>query len=305
MPARKSDQPRKSDVLVPDDSTLATGPADESQGAASVPEKTPKDKDKEKDTTTIEVRSLSSAKWKQSKGGGSREITVQTAKVIQDLTLPKSIITRLAKGVLPPNTQIQANAILAMSKSATVFISYLASHANENTVNAGKKTVAPADVFKALDDVEFSFLKGPLEAEFARFSQIQTEKRTNYRQKARAKHDGTGGDDTEMADTTTAADATAASGTAGGAPRAKKARVDPGEVGDDGDEEEDAETEEEAEVHEEDDDDDDEQVDEEEEGEGEEGAEDANGSGGETQDVLEERTVSEDRDEALDGDESD
>ncbi|KIE01923.1 CBF/NF-Y family transcription factor, partial [Metarhizium majus ARSEF 297] len=264
MPARKLDQPRKSDALIPDDSTLTAAPADESQGAASAPEKTTKDKDKEKDTTTIE-----------------------------DLTLPKSIITRLAKGVLPPNTQIQANAILAMSKSATVFISYLASHANENTVNAGKKTVAPADVFKALDDVEFSFLKGPLEAEFARFSQIQTEKRTNYRQKARAKHDGAGGDDTEMADTT------AVDATAGGAPRAKKARVDPGE--EEEEEEEDAETEEEAEVHEEEDDDD-EQADEE---EGEEGAEEANGSGGETQDVLEERTVSEDRDEALDGDESD
>lgn len=46
--------------------------------------------------------------------------------VVQDLTLPKSIITRLAKGVLQPNTQIQANAILALSKSATVFINYLA-----------------------------------------------------------------------------------------------------------------------------------------------------------------------------------
>lgn len=44
----------------------------------------------------------------------------------QDLTLPKSIITRLAKGVLPPNTQIQANAILALSKSAVVFINHLA-----------------------------------------------------------------------------------------------------------------------------------------------------------------------------------
>jgi histone H3/H4 len=48
-------------------------------------------------------------------------------RLLQDLTLPKSIITRLAKGVLPPNTQIQANAILALSKSATVFINYLAS----------------------------------------------------------------------------------------------------------------------------------------------------------------------------------
>jgi hypothetical protein len=34
-------------------------------------------------------------------------------------------------------------------------------------MGAGKKTIAPADVFKALDDAEFSFLKEPLEAEFA------------------------------------------------------------------------------------------------------------------------------------------
>ena len=39
--------------------------------------------------------------------------------------------------------------------------------ANEHTVAAGKKTVLPADVFKALDDTEFSFLREPLEAEFA------------------------------------------------------------------------------------------------------------------------------------------
>lgn len=45
----------------------------------------------------------------------------------QDLNLPKSVVTRLAKGVLPPNTQIQGNAMLAMSKSATVFVNYIAS----------------------------------------------------------------------------------------------------------------------------------------------------------------------------------
>lgn len=45
----------------------------------------------------------------------------------QDLNLPKSIVQRLAKGVLPPNTQIQKDALLAMSKSATVFVNYLTS----------------------------------------------------------------------------------------------------------------------------------------------------------------------------------
>jgi len=36
------------------------------------------------------------------------------------------MIMRLAKGVLPGNTQIQKDALLALSKSATVFINHLA-----------------------------------------------------------------------------------------------------------------------------------------------------------------------------------
>lgn len=39
--------------------------------------------------------------------------------------------------------------------------------ANEITTNAGKKTVSAEDVFKALDDIEFGFLREPLEQEFA------------------------------------------------------------------------------------------------------------------------------------------
>nr|CEG04042.1 unnamed protein product [Fusarium clavum] len=155
-----------------------------------------------------------------------------------DLTLPKSIITRLSKGVLPPNTQIQANAIMALSQSTTVFINYLASHANENTVNAGKKTISPADVFKALEETEFGFLREPLEAEFAKFNAIQTEKRTSYRQKVRAKKSD--GADTDMPDTShveTDADTTIAST----GPLAKRPRVEPGNA----DAEEDAVTEDE------------------------------------------------------------
>jgi DNA polymerase epsilon subunit 3 len=37
------------------------------------------------------------------------------------------MVQRLAKGVLPANTQIQKDAQLAIWKSATVFVNYLAS----------------------------------------------------------------------------------------------------------------------------------------------------------------------------------
>ncbi|CVK83195.1 uncharacterized protein FMAN_00742 [Fusarium mangiferae] len=238
-------------------------------------DKKDKDKDKEhKEHITIEVGSRTAA---------------QPPLNLRDLTLPKSIITRLSKGVLPPNTQIQANAIMALSQSTTVFINYLASHANENTINAGKKTISPADVFKALEETEFAFLKEPLEAEFAKFNAIQTEKRTSYRQKVRAKKSD--GPDTDMPDTSnieTDADTTAVST----GPIAKRPRVEPGNA----EAEEDAVTEDEVEIPEDSEDDEVEEEDEEEGGEA---------SGDDTQDALELKEGKEERDEALDGDESD
>lgn len=36
------------------------------------------------------------------------------------------MIQRLAKGVLPPNTQLSKDAVLAMQKGATVFVNHIA-----------------------------------------------------------------------------------------------------------------------------------------------------------------------------------
>lgn len=164
---------------------------------------------------------------------------------IEDLNLPKSIVTRLAKGVLPPNTQIQANAVLAMTKSATVFVNYLATQANEHTQNANKKTVGPADVLRALDDLDFADFKPRLEQELAKFNELATDKRNAYRKRVAAEKAGgipTGG-------TPSTATNGEASGSANpsaepdGEPASKKARLeDPqgeqgsvpeGELGDD------------------------------------------------------------------------
>lgn len=110
MPPRKSNPPA-SDVEVPSPegtvSATATTPAvveeaDNASPPSPIPEKIYKEpkppKPRDDDTLSVE-----------------------------DLNLPKSIVQRLAKGVLPPNTQIQKDALLAMSKGATVFVNYLTS----------------------------------------------------------------------------------------------------------------------------------------------------------------------------------
>ncbi|KAK0103034.1 hypothetical protein ONS95_000784 [Cadophora gregata] len=137
---------------------------------------------------------------------------------IEDLNLPKSIVTRLAKGVLPPNTQVQGNAMLATTKSATVFVNYLATHANEHASASNRKTINPQDVFMALEDLEFPDFRNRLEAELAKFNEVQTDKRNAYRSKVANKAAGSGeqGEDNTQEDRD-------------GRPAAKKARLEGGE----------------------------------------------------------------------------
>ncbi|KAI4602604.1 hypothetical protein KJ359_007821 [Pestalotiopsis sp. 9143b] len=207
MPPRKSDSSRRSDVsmarfaLVDGEGTPAepspvSAPAADSSlpplsttsktAATETPdidmerasETAPHSDKKEKDTTTIEVctgrRDLLSTRFLRTESGA---LTEQHEHL-------------LAKGVLPQNTQIQANAILAITKAATVFINHLANAANERTQNANKKTIMPPDVFDALDDIEYPEFKELVQQEFKKFNEIQSMKRNTYRRKVAAAKKG-------------------------------------------------------------------------------------------------------------------
>ncbi|KAL2017536.1 hypothetical protein VTK56DRAFT_1970 [Thermocarpiscus australiensis] len=308
MPTRKSDVSVARFVLADEDSAMTTeSPAPEAAeppaSTMSAPHPSSHDKkEKEKDREKEKEK--------------ERERDTLT---IEDLVLPKSIVTRLAKGVLPPNTQIQANAILALTKGATVFINHLANAANEHTVASNKKTIMPADVFKALEEIEYGFMRERLEAEFAKFNEVQTSKRSTYRKKvaaakkAAAAGTGQSANESMMSTGSAVTDGdgahetdrslphTSASGGADQARAAKKARIDPGaddskmEVGDH--DPSDAETV--PDEPEEEEDDEDEEVEEEEE---EEEEEDEPEAADEDRDDLEERTARGVEDEALDDD---
>ncbi|KAK0274044.1 hypothetical protein LTR35_011837 [Friedmanniomyces endolithicus] len=103
----------------------------------------------------------------------------------KDLSLPKSMIARLAKGVLPANTQIHKDALLALHKSATVFVNYIASTAYENAQLSNKKTIMPPDVVTALKDAEFEGFLPRLDAELKKYNDIQCDKRNTYRRKVK------------------------------------------------------------------------------------------------------------------------
>ncbi|KAF1956149.1 histone-fold-containing protein [Byssothecium circinans] len=206
---------------------------------------------------------------------------------IEDLNLPKSIVQRLGKGVLPPNTQIQKDALLAVSKSATVFVNYLTSCAAENAARSGKKTVMPKDVFDAMQELEFEFMLPRVEAEVHKFTSVQADKRNTYRKKVREEKKAT----KEQGPVSGSANGHAAEEDT---PPAKRARMEDGGARS----EEDDGVDDTVEVDEDQDVDEEVEDDEVEEDEGEDAGE------GLTEDPLEEREEPEDE-EMEDGDESD
>ncbi|KAL8854591.1 MAG: hypothetical protein Q9221_000626 [Calogaya cf. arnoldii] len=109
---------------------------------------------------------------------------------IEDLSLPRTMVQRLAKGVLPPNTQIQKDAIVAMSKGATVFINHIADKANEIALSTNKKTITPLNVLEALSQCEYEDFLPRVKAELDRFNEIATSKRNEYRRKIKEKETG-------------------------------------------------------------------------------------------------------------------
>ncbi|CZT22665.1 uncharacterized protein RCC_08370 [Ramularia collo-cygni] len=124
---------------------------------------------------------------------------------VDDLSLPKSMIARLAKGVLPANTQIHKDALLALHKSATVFVSYIASNSNDNAQAGGKKTILPQDVMAALKDAELEEFLPRLDAELKKYNEIQCDKRNAYRRKVKEeKAAATPGENDEGAEASTA-----------------------------------------------------------------------------------------------------
>ncbi|KIW81494.1 hypothetical protein Z517_04519 [Fonsecaea pedrosoi CBS 271.37] len=124
-----------------------------------------------------------------------------------DLLLPRSLVSRLSRGVLPPNTSLQKDALLALTRSATVFISYLAHHANEQSQLRHKKTLGVQDVMAALKEIEFANVMdlgavgkdgrtgGRLERQVEVYEEIIGKKRRGYREKVKARESGGGAAD--------------------------------------------------------------------------------------------------------------
>ncbi|WWC66192.1 uncharacterized protein I206_100093 [Kwoniella pini CBS 10737] len=79
---------------------------------------------------------------------------------ISEFELPKSNLTKLAKGSVPDNVKMAQDVTLALLRGSTLFINYLTSAAHDQAHARSGKTITASDVIKAITELDF----GPSDA---------------------------------------------------------------------------------------------------------------------------------------------
>ena len=90
--------------------------------------------------------------------------------------LPVASITRIVKARLPDGVQVGREAKLAFSKAAGIFILYLTSCALDICKESKRVNISTADIFAALEEVEFDDYKEPLRVFLNKYREEQKAK---------------------------------------------------------------------------------------------------------------------------------
>lgn len=110
---------------------------------------------------TINSFELQDSRHRHSLHTGQQQVAM--AERLEDLNLPVTAITRIAKEVLPANIIVSKEAKTALARAASVFILYVSNQATTIATSRNKKTISAQDVLEALSQVDFDCLIEPLQ----------------------------------------------------------------------------------------------------------------------------------------------
>lgn len=130
-------------------------------------------------------------------GGKAKAAAKEPEKPDSDLDLPRALVKRIVKTKLAAlaaagagdkkEFQVNKDALTALSESTKVFISYIASTANDICREKKRQTLSADDVFAALTELEFSEFVEPLQKQLEAFKTANKEKAKARQDKEKAK----------------------------------------------------------------------------------------------------------------------
>ncbi|XP_053443926.1 DNA polymerase epsilon subunit 3-like [Nycticebus coucang] len=105
----------------------------------------------------------------------------------EDLNLPNAVITRIIKEALPDGVNISKEARSAISRTASVFVLYATSCANNFAMKGKCKTLNASDVLSAMEEMEFQWFVTPLKEALEAYRREQKGKKEASEQKKKDK----------------------------------------------------------------------------------------------------------------------
>lgn len=121
--------------------------------------------------------------WKKTAAGfqpaNSSFVSLKNRKEygIEDLLLPRSLVLKIAREALPPQTPVPKDGVTALMRAATMFISYITATANDIAAFERRKTVTQTDILQALEKNHFGqFTSAVIELSDARQAQKEKNK---------------------------------------------------------------------------------------------------------------------------------
>ncbi|KAL7116027.1 hypothetical protein ACP275_04G217000 [Erythranthe tilingii] len=114
-------------------------------------------------------------------GGKEKELTEKVVSEAEEL--PKTIVRRVVKEKLSQlsndyEISLLRDSLQAFCESARIFIHYLSATANDTCKEANRQIINAEDVFKALEEIDFSEFIGPLRASLEEFRQKNADKKS-------------------------------------------------------------------------------------------------------------------------------
>mmetsp|Transcript_11353 Transcript_11353/g.17021 ORF Transcript_11353/g.17021 Transcript_11353/m.17021 type:complete len:98 (-) Transcript_11353:30-323(-) len=91
----------------------------------------------------------------------------------KEVVLPKAVINRILKKVLPDGTNISKEAKLGFEESTKIFIHYLTEAARDLCQQDGRSMLSDKDIYAALKELDMDTMIEPLEASLTHYQKVK------------------------------------------------------------------------------------------------------------------------------------
>ncbi|KAG5417003.1 DPB4 [Candida metapsilosis] len=134
--------------------------------------------------------------WKKNADPSEQPFRDTDPVSIDDILFPRSTISKLARSITldednQNNMTLAKDSLLALQRSATVFVSYMLFHAKQVSKASGRKTVTAQDIMSALERAEFAGFLPEVKQRLGEFeSMAKAKKQKKLEERSSGQEDG-------------------------------------------------------------------------------------------------------------------